>query len=127
MNDWKDRELGMGRGITRRDFLNGVAVTAGAAMLPSDLLAAADMQAGPEQSSSYYPPALTGLRGSHPGSFDAAHSLRDGTFWERRERRWTLENRTIWWWWAEASADFPRRIFFARWRVKSAGPGSRQS
>ena len=83
MNDWKDRELGMGRGITRRDFLNGVALTAGAAMLPSDLLAAADMQAGREQSSDYYPPALTGLRGSHPGSFDAAHSLRDGTFWEQ--------------------------------------------
>lgn len=83
MNDWKDRELGMGRGITRRDFLNGVALTAGAAMFPSDLLAAADMQAGSEQSSGYYPPALTGLRGSHPGSFDAAHSLRDGTFWEQ--------------------------------------------
>jgi spermidine dehydrogenase len=83
VNDWKDRELGMGRGITRRDFLNGVAFTAGAAMLPSDLLAAADMQAGRELSSGYYPPALTGLRGSHPGSFDAAHSLRDGTFWEQ--------------------------------------------
>ena len=83
MNDWKDRELGMGRGITRRDFLNGVALAAGAAMLPSELLAAADMQAGREQASDYYPPALTGLRGSHPGSFDAAHSLRDGTFWEQ--------------------------------------------
>lgn len=83
MNDWKDRELGMGRGITRRDFLNGVALTAGAAMLPSELLAVADMQAGRELSSDYYPPALTGLRGSHPGSFDAAHSLRDGTFWEQ--------------------------------------------
>ena len=83
MNDWKDPELGMGRGITRRDFLNGVALTAGAAMLSSDLLAAADMHAAPEQSPGYYPPALTGLRGSHPGSFDAAHSLRDGTFWEQ--------------------------------------------
>jgi spermidine dehydrogenase len=83
VNDWKDRELGMGRGITRRDFLNGVALAAGAAMLPSDLLAAADMQAGREQSPDYYPPALTGLRGGHPGSFDAAHSLRDGTFWEQ--------------------------------------------
>jgi spermidine dehydrogenase len=83
VNDWTDRELGMGRRITRRDFLNGVAVAAGAAMLPSDLLVAADMQAGREQSSDYYPPALTGLRGSHPGSFDAAHSLRDGTFWEQ--------------------------------------------
>ena len=83
MNDRKDRELGMGRGITRRDFLNGAALAAGAAMLPSELLAAADMQAAREASSDYYPPALTGLRGSHPGSFDAAHSLRDGTFWEQ--------------------------------------------
>jgi spermidine dehydrogenase len=31
----------------------------------------------------YYPPALTGLRGSHPGSFETAHSLRDGTFWDQ--------------------------------------------
>jgi len=38
----------MGRGITRRDFLNGVALTVGAAILPSDLFAAADMQAGRE-------------------------------------------------------------------------------
>ena len=36
----------------------------------------------PEKSANYYPPALTGMRGSHPGSFDAAHSLRDGTFWD---------------------------------------------
>ena len=28
----------------------------------------------------YYPPALTGMRGSHPGSFEAAHALRDGAF-----------------------------------------------
>ena len=83
MNDWKDRDLGMGRGITRRDFLNGVALTIGATILPSDLLADIDMPAGPEKSSDYYPPALTGLRGSHPGSFDAAHSLRDGTFWDQ--------------------------------------------
>ena len=81
--DSKDRELGMGRGITRRDLLNGVALTVGAAMLPSGFLAAADMQAAQERSSDYYPPALTGLRGSHPGSFDAAHSLRDGTFWDQ--------------------------------------------
>jgi spermidine dehydrogenase len=72
----------MGREITRRDFLNGVALTVGAAALPSDLLAAFDAQADPGQSADYYPPALTGLRGSHPGSFEVAHSLRDGTFWE---------------------------------------------
>ncbi len=34
------------------------------------------------KSGDYYPPALTGLRGSHPGSFETAHSLRDGTFWD---------------------------------------------
>jgi spermidine dehydrogenase len=72
----------MDRGITRRDFLNGVALTVGAAILPADLLAATAIPAGPEKSADYYPPALTGLRGSHPGSFDAAHSLRDGTFWD---------------------------------------------
>jgi len=80
LSDLNDRELGMKRNITRRDFLNGVAVTAGAAMMPWHLFGAAD--GDPEKSPDYYPPALTGLRGSHPGSFDAAHSLRDGTFWD---------------------------------------------
>src|SRR5271154_2797434 len=79
MSDQIDRQLGMKRNITRRDFLNGVAVTAGAAMMPWHLFAA---DVDPEKSPTYYPPALTGLRGSHPGSFDAAHSLRDGTFWD---------------------------------------------
>src|ERR1700726_3209683 len=81
VQDPRDRELGMHRKITRRDFLNGVAMTAGAAMMPWDLLAAGK-SADPETSPKYYPPALTGMRGSHPGSFDAAHSLRDGIFWE---------------------------------------------
>jgi spermidine dehydrogenase len=75
-----DRELGMKRNITRRDFLNGVAVTAGAAFMPWQLVAAGEVD--PEKSPDYYPPALTGLRGSHAGSFDAAHSLRDGSFWD---------------------------------------------
>jgi len=70
----------MHRKITRRDFLNGVAVTAGAAMMPWDLVVA--NSSGSENSASYYPPGRTGMRGSHPGSFDAAHSLRDGTFWD---------------------------------------------
>ncbi len=78
--DRRDRELGMHRKISRRDFINGVAVTAGAAMMPWHWLAADGKD--PEKSASYYPPALTGMRGSHPGSFETAHSLRDGTFWE---------------------------------------------
>src|SRR5271163_1474689 len=80
MSDLNDRELGMHCNITRRDFLNGVAVTAGAALMPWHLFASGD--SNPEKSPDYYPPALTGLRGSHVGSFDAAHSLRDGTFWD---------------------------------------------
>ena len=31
-----------------------------------------------QNAASYYPPALTGMRGSHPGSFEEAHALRDG-------------------------------------------------
>ena len=80
MRDSRDRQLGMHRKITRRDFINGVAVTAGSSLLPPHLFAANTTD--PEKSSDYYPPSLTGLRGSHPGSFDVAHSLRDGTFWE---------------------------------------------
>ena len=76
----------MHRKITRRDFLDGVAVTASAALMPSGLFAAGlglgQAAGGPENSPNYYPPALTGMRGGHPGSFDAAHSLRDGTFWD---------------------------------------------
>jgi spermidine dehydrogenase len=72
----------MGRPITRRDFLNGVALTVGAAIVPSPLFAAFDLEADPEKAPGYYPPARTGLRGSHAGSFEAAHRARDGVFWE---------------------------------------------
>src|SRR6202789_897552 len=85
MSDPSDRDLGMHRNITRRDFLNGVAVTAAASMLPPQLRAADQCVLTPieaEKFSPYYPPALTGLRGSHPGAFDAAHCLRDDTFFE---------------------------------------------
>ncbi len=78
MSEINDRELGMHRAITRRDFLNGVAITAGATLLPTNLLAEAD----PEKSPDYYPPSLTGLRGSHVGAFETIHSLRDGIFWD---------------------------------------------
>jgi spermidine dehydrogenase len=66
----------MGRRIRRRDFLNGVALAAGASLAPPGLLRALHADGDP------YPPALTGLRGSHDGSYEAAHLLRDGRFWE---------------------------------------------
>jgi spermidine dehydrogenase len=79
----KDRVLGMDRNITRRDLLNGFALAAGASLLPSAVFGAFDPAAAAEGAAAYYPPALTGMRGSHPGSFEAAHSMRDGTFWEK--------------------------------------------
>lgn len=80
----RDHDLGMDRKITRRDFLNGVALTAGALLIPPHLMAwMGDEGFEPERNPSYYPPALTGLRGSHIGSFEAAHQLRDGDFWEK--------------------------------------------
>src|SRR5579884_4232372 len=83
MADSSDKDLGMDRGITRRDFLNGIAFTSGAAMLPPHLLAALEHDLDPEKSADYYPPALTGLRGSHVGSFEVAHTVRDGDFWQK--------------------------------------------
>jgi len=77
------RRLGMGAPITRRDFIDGIAVTAVAAAAPSPVLAAVDPDgpgSAPQDHPGYYPPALTGMRGSHPGSFEAAHALRDGAF-----------------------------------------------
>jgi spermidine dehydrogenase len=76
------RRLGVGTPITRRDFIDGMAVTAALAA-SRRVLAAVDpggAAVAPQDRPDYYPPALTGLRGSHPGSFEAAHALRDGTF-----------------------------------------------
>ncbi|MDX1499311.1 MAG: NAD(P)-binding protein [Woeseiaceae bacterium] len=75
----RDRRLGMGRAITRRDFVNGVSVAIGAALLPGCTRPGAPAAGG---GAVYYPPALTGMRGSHPGSFEAAHATVQG-------RRWT--------------------------------------
>ena len=74
------RRLGMGRPITRRDFIDGIAVTAAVAASGRVLAAVDSDGTAPQDRRGYYPPALTGMRGSHPGSFEAAHALRDGTF-----------------------------------------------
>ena len=85
----RDRELGMGRRITRRDFLNGVSVGVGGAMLASKAGmfaalegAALDHETIPQSAKGYYPPALTGLRGSYNATYQYAHQLRDGAFWD---------------------------------------------
>jgi spermidine dehydrogenase len=72
-------------GITRRDFLNGVAVGVGGALAADplrELLAAEPTQTAKDE---YYPPALTGMRGNHDGSYTNAHRVRDGETWEHAE------------------------------------------
>jgi hypothetical protein len=66
--------------ITRRDFLNGAALTIAAGLTP-----AAQIAAQPSR----YPPALMGLRGQHEGSFEAAHAL------AREGRRLPIERTPI--------------------------------
>ncbi len=82
-SDRRDRELGMDRKICRRDFLNGVAMGAGALLASHSLFAEEDAaKFAPEKAPDYYPPALKGIRGNHDGTFTYAHRLRDGEAWD---------------------------------------------
>ena len=77
----RDRLLGMQLPINRRDFLNGVALCV-TASLPLTTLARSSLASAQAQDlPGYYPPLLTGMRGSHPGSLEDAHALRDGNTW----------------------------------------------
>jgi spermidine dehydrogenase len=87
MSEDKDRELGMNCPIQRRDFLNGMSVAIGATLVEPGsfwgrVLAGADNPYAPEKEPGYYPPAKTGMRGSHDGSWEVAHALRDGKTWD---------------------------------------------
>ncbi len=71
-----DRKLGMDRPISRRDFLNGVGAVAAGTLVPGRALAeAVAVLEGVNGAIGAYPPRLTGMRGSHPGSFEVAHAL----------------------------------------------------
>ncbi|MEX2122585.1 MAG: NAD(P)-binding protein [Woeseia sp.] len=76
--------------ISRRDFLNGIALVAGSTLAPLESMArsltmALTMAAGADD---VYPPALTGMRGSHAGSFEVAHALSwAGTKWPVPKRQ----------------------------------------
>ncbi len=61
--------------ITRRDFLDGCALAVAAGLTPlAQFARVGSANAQPAQD----PPARTGLRGHHPGSFEVAHAMRDG-------------------------------------------------
>jgi spermidine dehydrogenase len=72
----------MGANITRRDFFNGIALAAGASIIPPEMWAAAAADLEAQDAPGYYPPAKIGLRGSHVGSFETMHKVRDGDFWD---------------------------------------------
>ena len=116
----KAKDLGMDREITRRDFLNGVAIGVGSSLLssgrrPEDLLAAGVLDDfAPEKAKDYYPPALTGMRGNHDGTYTFAHRLRDGeapdSFGAAEETGDPMTSLS----WAGASAAWLRRTSSAR-------------
>src|ERR1700760_918784 len=80
----EEKDLGMRCPISRRDFLNGVAIGAGGlvagSLAPGLPWTAEAATAIAQDAPGYDPPALTGMRGSHPGAFEVAHSVRDGRF-----------------------------------------------
>ena len=64
--------------VTRRDFLNGAALAIGAPLVaPWAERLASDL--GP--SADYYPPAKTGLRGTHDGAWETMHARVSGQTW----------------------------------------------
>ena len=84
----RDRELGMDRRITRRDFLNGfgIAIGGGFALSNHEWLNAFGLPQSPlapEKNPNYYPPTLTGMRGTTDATMQAGHALRDGRDWGR--------------------------------------------
>lgn len=78
----KDRALGMDRKISRRDFLDGVAL--GAVALGAGALDAGALGTrGARADNAAYPPALSGLRGHNLGAMNVMHAIRDGSFWDK--------------------------------------------
>ena len=68
----------MPKQVTRRDFVNGMAIGVGAGFLAPTPLFGQVAPAGISPKTAlgpYYPPTLTGMRASHKGSFEVAHAL----------------------------------------------------
>jgi spermidine dehydrogenase len=73
----RKRLPGMNRSITRRDFIGGVAVAISGSLAWRWSEAQAPTNA--------YPPIRTGMRGSHEGSYEVAHRMRDDERWDSPE------------------------------------------
>jgi spermidine dehydrogenase len=80
----------MGRRISRRDFLNGFSAAIGGSLLSPGLASGSDWfdpfgtpqeHLAANKNSTYYPPALTGMRGSTDAVMKVGHALRDRDTW----------------------------------------------
>jgi spermidine dehydrogenase len=81
------REPGIDRLISRRDFINGMSVALSGSLV-SCSWSETESPVDPsllQNSDAAYPPIRTGLRGSHPGSFEIAHQLTQGKRWESQD------------------------------------------
>ena len=75
-----DRRLGMDRPITRRDFLDGIALSIGGAAALSVFGAGRAVALTPADDPAY-PPRSTGLQGQTDANQNVMHAVRDGTYW----------------------------------------------
>jgi spermidine dehydrogenase len=87
MGEQRDRELGMQQKITRRDFLDGMALALGCVAACPFVMAGNEgvhprPDFNPVEGLPAYPPALTGLRGDQDKVYEFAHRLRDGKAWQ---------------------------------------------
>ena len=81
---------GFNRNISRRDMLNGIAISTSAlaaysALGPPIVFAGNNKPFiyAPEKDPNYYPPSRTGIRGNHPGSFEMGHARAwNGAAWK---------------------------------------------
>ena len=71
----RDKFLGLGNKITRRDFMQGVAGFSASLAVSKAFGEKKSTWLADETDYKIYPPGLTGLRGNHAGSFEAMHSL----------------------------------------------------
>ena len=74
-------KLGMHRPITRRDFLNGVAVGVAGSYVasgPAQLFAAQEPSSSPSVAN--YPPVRSGLRGNYPAAIAEFDNIREGKY-----------------------------------------------
>ena len=78
----ENRKLGSDSEITRRDFLDGVAVTITEAAIASAAVSSLSLSASEAAAAiavpDNYPPMRMGLRGFDPAAIEAGHSVRDG-------------------------------------------------